>query len=81
MLAILPVRMTQYASVWHLSGSYLLKSGLDIATISAKLGHSDKSFTMKTYIHEIQSAEEPSANVMQSILDDLKTPKKKNQTS
>ncbi|MDF2636102.1 MAG: integrase family protein [Pelosinus sp.] len=39
----------------HLSGGYLLKSGLDIATISAKLGHSDKSFTMKTYIHELQS--------------------------
>jgi integrase len=58
----------------HLSGSYLLKAGIDIATVSSKLGHSDKSFTLKTYIHEIRSAEQHSASVMQSILDDLKAP-------
>ncbi|MEN6411202.1 MAG: site-specific integrase [Veillonellales bacterium] len=63
----------------HLSGSYLLKSGLDIATISAKLGHSDKSFTLKTYIHELQSAEEHSAEVMQGILDRLKPSDSKGQ--
>jgi integrase len=65
----------------HLSGSYLLKSGLDIATISAKLGHSDKSFTMKTYIHELQSAEQHSAHVMQSILNSLKPEMKKGQAN
>lgn len=65
----------------HLSGSYLLKSGLDIATISAKLGHSDKSFTMKTYIHELQSAEQHSAHVMQSILNSLKPEIKKEQAN
>lgn len=59
-----------HLDIW--SGSYLFKSGLDIATISAKLGHNDKSFTMKTYFHEIQSAEQHSAHVMQSILDSLK---------
>lgn len=58
----------------HLSGSYLLKSGVDIATVSGKLGHADKSFTLKTYIHEIQSAEQHSAVVMQGILDNLKIP-------
>jgi integrase len=56
----------------HLSGSYLLKGGVDLAAVSAKLGHSDKSFTLKTYIHEVQSAEEHSANVMQGILQTLK---------
>jgi integrase len=65
----------------HLSGSYLLKSGLDIATISAKLGHSDKSFTMKTYIHELQSAEQHSAQVMQGILNSLKPEIKKGQAN
>jgi len=60
----------------HLSGSYLLKSGVDLAAVSAKLGHSDKSFTLKTYIHELQSAEEHSANAMQGILDGFKQNKK-----
>lgn len=58
----------------HLCGSYLLSSGVDIATISGKLGHADKSFTMKTYVHELQSAEQHSATVMQRILDKLKKP-------
>lgn len=63
----------------HLSGSYLLKSGVDLAAVSAKLGHSDKSFTLKIYIHELQSAEEHSAEVMQGILQTLKPEQKKGQ--
>ncbi len=56
----------------HMSGSYLLNAGVDLAAVSAKLGHADKSFTMKTYIHELQSAEKQSAVVMQTVLDDIK---------
>ena len=61
----------------HMSGSYLLKGGIDIASISKKLGHSDKSFTMKTYIHSLESSEKQSANVMQDILNSLKIPQAK----
>ena len=57
----------------HLSGSYLLNAGVDIATVSAKLGHADKSFTMKTYIHQLQSAEQKSAETMNGIMDSLKS--------
>ena len=56
----------------HMSGSYLLKGGVDIAGVSKKLGHSDKSFTMKTYIHSLESTEKQSASVMQNILTNLK---------
>jgi len=59
----------------HMMGSYLLKSGIDLAAISTKLGHSNKSFTANTYIHSLQSAEQQSANVMQDILNTLKTKK------
>lgn len=55
----------------HLSGSYKLSAGADIASVSADLGHSDKSFTMKTYIHEIQSAQEQNALLMNNILTNL----------
>ena len=58
----------------HMSGSYLLKGGIDIAGVSKKLGHSDKSFTMKTYIHSLESTEKQTANVMQNILNNLKEP-------
>lgn len=61
----------------HLHGSYLLKSGLDIAKVSKSLGHSKKSFTLDTYIHTIESIEDETANVMQDILTELKNQKKK----
>lgn len=63
----------------HLSGSYLLNAGVDLAAVSAELGHSDKAFTLKTYLHELQSAKEHSANVMQGILENLKTETTKRQ--
>lgn len=63
----------------HLSGSYLLNAGVDLAAVSAELGHGDKSFTLKTYIHELKSAQEHSANVMQGILENLKTETTKRQ--
>jgi len=56
----------------HMSGSYLLNGGIDLAGVSKKLGHSDKSFTMKTYIHSFESTEKHTANVMQNILTNLK---------
>lgn len=59
----------------HMAGSYLLRAGIDIATISGELGHGSKAFTMKTYIHELQSEKEQSANAMESILSELKSPK------
>jgi integrase len=57
----------------HMMGSYLLKSGIDLAAVSQKLGHANKSFTANTYIHALESAEKQTANVMQNILDDLKS--------
>jgi len=58
----------------HMMGSYLLNSGADLASVSKDLGHADKAFTMKTYIHSLQSAQRENANKMQNILDKLKKP-------
>lgn len=60
----------------HMMGSYLLKSGTDLAAVSEKLGHSNKAFTANTYIHALQSAEKKSAETMQNILDNLTEAKK-----
>ena len=61
----------------HLHGSFLLRSGLDIAKVSKSLGHAKKSFTLDTYIHTIESVEDETAAVMQDILTELKSQKTK----
>ena len=56
----------------HLCGSYMLRHGVDIAAVSAQLGHGDKAFTLSDYIHELQSAQNHAADVMQGILQTIK---------
>ncbi|MCE5287572.1 MAG: tyrosine-type recombinase/integrase [Pelosinus sp.] len=63
----------------HMMGSYLLKSGIDLAAVSHKLGHANKSFTANTYIHALESAVKQSETVMQDILTNLKAQKNKGQ--
>jgi len=55
----------------HMYGSYLLRSGIDLASASHQLGHSNKSFTADTYIHVIEQIETRSATAMQNILNDM----------
>lgn len=40
----------------HLYVSMLLASGVDIYTVADRLGHSDPSFTLRKYVHRVQSA-------------------------
>lgn len=56
----------------HMYGSYLIAGGVNIATISSLLGHSDKSFTLKTYIHELKSLESHTADIMDSTMSQMK---------
>lgn len=60
----------------HMYGSYLLAGGVNIATISALMGHTDKSFTMSTYIHEIESMEQQTADIMDIAMKNLQQNKK-----
>lgn len=60
----------------HMYGSYLLAGGVNIATISALMGHTDKSFTMSTYIHEIESMERHTADIMDIAMKKLQKNKK-----
>lgn len=55
----------------HMWGSYLLRDGIDIASISAGLGHGNKSFTWNTYIHEINSEKEKTAKTMDNLVSRL----------
>lgn len=61
----------------HLHGSYLLRNGLDISSVSKNLGHSKKSFTLDTYIHTIKSIENETAAILQNVLNDFNKKKTK----
>ncbi len=63
----------------HLHGTLLLARGVDLATVSARLGHSSKAFTLQTYIHATVAAQEKAARVANRLLtrskaDELRKP-------
>lgn len=56
----------------HTNASILIASGEDVVTVSGRLGHSDKSITLNTYSHIIQSREMQVANKMDEFYAGLK---------
>lgn len=56
----------------HTNASLLISSGEDIATVSGRLGHADKSITLNTYTHLIKSREAQVANKMDEFYEKLK---------
>lgn len=51
----------------HTSATLLIANGVDIATVSNRLGHSSKSTTLNIYTHAIRSADEAAAETLQNI--------------
>ncbi len=52
----------------HFNASYLLASGVDMATLSSRLGHSSKAFTLQTYAHMVPGCEEKAAAAANQLL-------------
>ena len=44
-------KIKPYTASRHAAGSYLAHAGVSADIIAAWLGHTDASFTMKTYVH------------------------------
>ncbi|MGL5511925.1 MAG: site-specific integrase [Sporomusa sp.] len=61
----------------HMAASYLINSGVDVRTVSGKLGHARTSTTTDIYAHVIQSAEQQTADIMSGILADRTAKEKK----
>ena len=67
----------------HTNASLLISAGVDIVTLSGRLGHSDKGVTLNTYSHIIKSKEAEVANKMDIFYENLnsvpkQSPKHKN---
>ena len=52
----------------HSCASYLISQGVDIVTVSRRLGHSSVKQTLDTYSHMMPSAEELSVRLMEKIV-------------
>lgn len=53
----------------HFHASYILSRGVDLATVSGRLGHASKAFTAQTYIHAIAPRyQEQAAQVANDLL-------------
>ncbi len=51
----------------HISATLLIANGVDVATVSNRLGHTNKSTTLNIYTHAIKSADEKAAEKLQNI--------------
>lgn len=64
-------------SLRHTNATLLIANGVDLRTVSKRLGHAQLSTTGNIYTHAIQSADERAADVLGDILTPLKADKKK----
>ena len=56
-------------SLRHTNATLMIANGVNVATVSKRLGHSSTATTTKTYIHAIKSADEAAAEVLQNLFD------------
>lgn len=58
---------TNVHSLRHTNATLLIANGVNVATVSKRLGHSSSDTTTRTYIHAIKSADEAAAEVLQDL--------------
>lgn len=62
-----------YHSLRHTAATLLIASGVDIATVSKRLGHADRTTTLNIYTHAIKSADKAAADKLQDIFNRAKS--------
>ncbi len=58
-------------SLRHTNATLLISGGVDIRTVSKRLGHSQTSTTLNIYTHAIASADEMASDTLQDILNPI----------
>ena len=51
----------------HTAATLLIMEGVDIATVSKRLGHADKTTTLNIYTHAVKSADRAAADKLQDL--------------
>ena len=52
----------------HTNASLLIGQGVDVATVSRRLGHADKTITLKIYAHAIKEHDREAADKLGNLL-------------
>ena len=52
----------------HFSATQLIAAGVDIRTVSGRLGHSDPSITLRVYSHVLEAKDREAADIMGRLL-------------
>lgn len=60
----------------HTNASLLIGEGIDIATVSKRLGHAEPSTTLKIYTHALQKADKDAANKLENLFNKKEQNKK-----
>lgn len=53
----------------HVHASILIQSGIDVATVSADLGHTHSGTTLGIYTHEFKEAQARTSDIIANALD------------
>ena len=56
-----------FHSLRHTAATLLIAGGVDIATVSKRLGHADKTTTLNIYTHAVKSADKAAADKLQEL--------------
>lgn len=56
-----------YHNLRHTAATLLIAGGFDIATVSNRLGHADRTTTLNIYTHAIKSADKAASDKLQDI--------------
>lgn len=51
----------------HTAASLLIAEGVEVSVVAAQLGHTDSSFTMRTYVHPLADKQRAAANAMGAL--------------
>ena len=52
----------------HLHASLLINAGVDVATVSAELGHTNSTTTLGIYTHEFQEMQARTSDIIENAL-------------
>lgn len=63
------MRFCDIHSFRHAHASILIQSGIDVATVSADLGHTNSGTTLGIYTHEFQEAQARTSDIIANALD------------
>ena len=56
-------------SLRHTSATLLIQQGVNVRTVSSRLGHSQTSTTMNIYAHQLQSADAAAAEALEIAIE------------